>query len=70
MNSLPMQLSLEILLADEPQGYRRSSPHRANWWFNRMRQAVDLAIDWPHGPPRSEVLPAPAGVGEDRHPGR
>jgi hypothetical protein len=24
---------------------------RANWWFQRMRQVVDQAIDWPSAPP-------------------
>ena len=28
---------------------------RANWWFERMRQAVDQALDWqPAPPPRPE----------------
>ena len=24
---------------------------RAQWWFQRMRQVVDRAIDWPSAPP-------------------
>ena len=24
--------------------------HRANWWFDQMRQVVDRAFDWPATP--------------------
>ncbi|MCU0771496.1 MAG: hypothetical protein MUE94_06975 [Verrucomicrobia bacterium] len=30
---------------------RRARPHRARWWFQQMRQAVDSAIDWHSQPP-------------------
>jgi hypothetical protein len=30
---------------------------RANWWFERMRQIVDRAIDWPAAtPPRPQQI--------------
>lgn len=34
--------------------------HRAHWWFERMRQVVDLAVDWdPAPPPRPEQICLP-----------
>ena len=37
-----------------PQAQRR---HRANWWFNRMRNIVDRAFDWkPVATPRPEQI--------------
>ncbi len=33
---------------------------RAHWWFERMRQVVDRAIDWePAPPPRPEQIWVP-----------
>jgi hypothetical protein len=29
---------------------RRRRLNRANWWFERMRQIVDRACDWPPAP--------------------
>lgn len=40
---------------------RRSRQSRAQWWFHRMRQLVDHAIDWPPTPlarPEQMWLPA------------
>jgi hypothetical protein len=35
--------------------------NRARWWFQRMRQIVDLAIDWePTPPPRPVQIWFPA----------
>jgi hypothetical protein len=31
------------------RGQRRSG--RASWWFDRMRQVVDRALDWQPAPP-------------------
>jgi hypothetical protein len=36
---------------------RRRRLSRAQWWFQRMRQVVDRAIDWqPVPPPRPEQI--------------
>jgi hypothetical protein len=36
---------------------RRSSMHTPQWWFQRMRQIVDCALDWqPVPPPRPEQI--------------
>ena len=36
---------------------RRSSIRNARWWFRRMRQIVDGALDWqPAPPPRPEQI--------------
>ena len=40
---------------------RRKRQKRARWWFERMRQIVDLAIDWqPSPPPRPVQIWFPA----------
>lgn len=39
---------------------RQRRLNRAQWWFERMRQAVDRAIDWqpaPQGPPQQIWFP-------------
>ena len=39
---------------------RRSSIHNPQWWFQRMRQIVDRALDWqPTPPPRPEQISFP-----------
>jgi hypothetical protein len=36
---------------------RHSRAHRAHWWFERMRQVVERAIDWEPAPvPRPEQI--------------
>ena len=36
---------------------RRRRLNRAQWWFQRMRQIVDRAVDWqPTPPPRPEQI--------------
>ena len=37
---------------------RRQHGNRAQWWFNRMREVVDAALEW---------QPAPAGRPEQLH---
>jgi hypothetical protein len=40
---------------------RRSSIRNPQWWFQRMRQIVDRALDWqPAPPPRPEQISFPA----------
>jgi hypothetical protein len=34
-----------------PSVNRRQGMGRANWWFARMREAVDRAFDWQPTPP-------------------
>jgi hypothetical protein len=37
---------------------------RAQWWFDRMRKAVDRALDWqPAPPPRPEQIWLPTALG-------
>jgi hypothetical protein len=61
----PPQLELE-LAEIQPTGVIPHRPARANralWWFDRMRQIVDRAMDWPPAPPcRPEQIwfPTPA----------
>lgn len=57
MTTQQMELGLE-----NPRGGRSPNPRprrmgRANWWFDRMRQIVDRAMDWqPAPPPRPEQI--------------
>jgi hypothetical protein len=45
------------LAAKPAAGRRERRLTRANWWFARMRQAVDRAFDWaPVPPPRPEQI--------------
>jgi predicted RNA-binding protein with RPS1 domain len=44
-----MELSLEKAQAC-PSAQRRRRTNRASWWFQRMRQVVDKAIDWQTAP--------------------
>jgi hypothetical protein len=40
---------------------RQQRQSRARWWFDRMRQTVDRALDWqPAPPPRPEQICLPA----------
>jgi hypothetical protein len=51
------QLELSFTGAHEQHPWTRRQRHlsRARWWFERMRQVVDRAIDWPPAPaPRPE----------------
>ena len=39
---------------------RRPSIHNAQWWFQRMRQIVNSALDWQPAPaPRPEQIDFP-----------
>jgi hypothetical protein len=58
-------LNRQIEMAFEQTEFFASAPqrrqHRARWWFRRMRQIVDLAIDWEPTPrPRPVQIWFPA----------
>jgi hypothetical protein len=43
-----------------PTTTRRPSIRNPQWWFQRMRQIVDRALDWqPAPPPRPEQIDLP-----------
>ena len=46
-----MELSLEKPSVCRSIGRRQRRLSRANWWFDRMRAAVDRAFDWKPVPP-------------------
>jgi len=46
-----LELSLEARRQEARRRARRSGAPAARWWFDRMRQVVDLAMDFPHGAP-------------------
>jgi hypothetical protein len=47
------QLELGIVNAEPCRSSRhpKRRPSRANWWFNRMRQLVDSAVNWQEASP-------------------
>ena len=50
-----LELPLAGPFACQSPAARRRRLTRANWWFQRMRQVVDLACDWQPAPqPRPE----------------
>jgi hypothetical protein len=50
-----LELSLANAGGCHPVSRRQRHLSRARWWFERMRQVVDRAIDWaPAPPPRPE----------------
>jgi len=50
-----MEMSFGPTGGSRPVGRRQSQRRRAQWWFSRMRQVVDRAIDWePVAPARPE----------------
>ncbi len=54
-----MQLGLEGVLKAPPARDRRHRRNRANWWFDRMREVVDEALDRPpDAPPAQASLPS------------
>ena len=58
MNNTQLELSFSTLRARHlPSVTRRPSLHSPQWWFQRMRQIVDCALDWqPAPPPRAEQI--------------
>jgi hypothetical protein len=52
-----MELGLAKQRACPSLNRRQKRMARANWWFGRMRQAVDQALDWAPAPqPRPEQI--------------
>jgi hypothetical protein len=52
-----LELSLANAAGYHPVSQRQRRLSRARWWFERMRQVVDSAIDWaPAPPPRPEQV--------------
>jgi len=47
-----LQLGFDTPPASGPPRARARQLNRANWWFGRMRQAVEQPFEWPT-PPRS-----------------
>ena len=52
-----MELSLETTSSFRPGLHRVRRPRRAHWWFQRMRQMVERALDREQAlQPRSEQI--------------
>ena len=56
-----MELSLEAGRGRAARNQRVRRTGRAGWWFERMRQAVDRALDWPAAP-EPALRPEKAGL--------
>ncbi|HOX55908.1 MAG TPA: hypothetical protein PLC99_03390 [Verrucomicrobiota bacterium] len=58
MTNAQLELSFGTRYArPKPLATPRSSFRSAQWWFQRMRQIVDCAMDWrPAPPPRPEQI--------------
>jgi hypothetical protein len=57
MTNQQLEISFENLQAGRSANRRQRRLSRANWWFERMRQVVDSALDWqPAPPPRPEQI--------------
>jgi hypothetical protein len=55
-----LELSLENARACRACNPRQRRLARANWWFQRMRQIVDHALDWePRHAPRPQQMVFP-----------
>jgi hypothetical protein len=61
MTDAQLELSFSAVRAcPTPTTTRRASLHNPQWWFQRMRQMVDRALDWqPAPPPRLEQIDLP-----------
>ena len=58
MTNAQLELSFNTRRARRtPANSRRSSLRNPQWWFQRMRQIVDSALDWQPAPsPRPEQI--------------
>jgi hypothetical protein len=58
MNNAQLELRLGTRRARRLSSVsRQPSIHNPQWWFQRMRQIVDCALDWqPPSPPRPEQI--------------
>jgi hypothetical protein len=61
MTNAQLELSFDALRGrSTPITTRRPSRHNPQWWFQRMRQIVDRALDWQPAPaPRPEQIDFP-----------
>ena len=61
MTNAQLELSFGSLrVRQSAPGARRPSMRDPRWWFERMRQIVDRALDWePAPPPRPEQISFP-----------
>jgi hypothetical protein len=61
MTNAQLELSFGGLrVRPTPANTRRPTIHNAQWWFQRMRQIVNSALDWqPATPPRPEQIDLP-----------
>jgi hypothetical protein len=61
MNNAQLELSFATRnTRQSPDATRRTSVHNPQWWFRRMRQIVDCALDWQPAPqPRPEQISFP-----------
>jgi hypothetical protein len=61
MTNAQLELSFGALRArPTPTTARHPSIRNPQWWFQRMRQIVDHALDWPPAPaPRPEQIDFP-----------
>ncbi len=52
-----LEMSFDQSIKCRPLGRRQRRLSRAQWWFDRMRQTVDRALDWQPVPaPRPEQI--------------
>jgi hypothetical protein len=51
MTNLQMELGLGNARRCPSASRRQRKSTRAHWWFERMREAVDHALDWRPAPP-------------------
>jgi hypothetical protein len=57
MNDQQMELGFGRERVCPSVNRRQRRLNRARWWFERMREAVDRALDWqPAPPPRPEQI--------------
>jgi hypothetical protein len=50
MKNVQLQLSFDINQNYRPLPSRQRRVSRARWWFDRMRELVDRAPEWPTAP--------------------
>jgi len=50
MKNVQLQLSFDSNQNCRPQPSRPRRTTRARWWFDRMRELVDRAPEWPTAP--------------------
>ena len=65
MRNEATQLSFDNICESRRRTARQRRLSRAGWWFDRMRQVVDRAVDWQPAPaPRPQQILFPNAVRE------